>query len=189
MKFLIRKSLFLSFIAGVLMLISCGSNDIPTPTPEPKPGSEEALVFKLKSSNIVEFQKIVGETKTSIVQEEAEDFFGNRIEFVIPNEIQINGDSLSIKKSHGIVENYSVKWQKDELFLSRDSNDNWEYCGKLSGNNRFLLNIVIFTLLSKNEQRTLYVSGQDYSLTSTDKIMRDPEDIVVWLKLEVVLEK
>ena len=187
MKYLMKKKSFLAFMAGMLILISCGNNDIPTPVPEPEP--EETFDLKLKSSDIVELKKIVNEKITEIVHEEAVNIFGERIDLVTPDELQFNGNSLTIVKPHGMVEEYTIKWEKDELFLYNDMEDSWDYCGKLIENDRFFLNTTLFTRLSKNEQRILYVTGQDYSLTSYDQILADPDDVVIWLRLELVYEK
>ncbi|WP_373720246.1 hypothetical protein [Bacteroides heparinolyticus] len=182
---LIQKNFFLALIAGVLMLTSCDKNE----TPVPEPGSEKELVFKFSSSNLKEFQKITGENITNLAKEETKNYFGNRIAFATPDEVKISNDSIFIRKPHGIEEKFAAKWQKDELFIFREPSGNWEQCGKLSEKKRFLLNIGLFTKLSRNERRTLYVSGQDYSLTGHDKIQKTPNDIIVWLKLEVTLEK
>lgn len=185
MTHLIQKKNFLALIAGILMLTSCDKNE----TPVPEPGSEKELVFKFNSSNLQEFQKIAGESITNLAKEETKHYFGNRIAFATPDEVKISNDSIFIRKPHGIEEKYAAKWQKDELFITREPSGNWEQCGKLSEKKHFLLNIGLFTKLSRNERRTLYVSGQDYSLTGRDKIQKTPNDIIVWLKLEVTLEK
>ena len=187
MKHLIGKEMFLSFIV-VAMLISCDKKE--TSAPMLVPDKEEVSVFKFKFSDILESQKINGDEIISLAKEEMKNYFGKRIEFITPNEMRISGDSLLISKPHGIIEKYAIKWQKDELFLYRDSDKSWNYCGKLSGKrSRFLLNVGLFTRLSQKEQRTLYVSGQDYSLITRNAVQREADDTVFWLRMEVVLEK
>lgn len=189
MKFLKRKKTFLRCIAGVLIFVSCGKNDIPTPEPKPGPGLEQTFDFKLKSSNIVEFKKIVNSKATELEDEDTASIFGGRIDLITPDELQFTENSLIIVKPHGMVEEYTIQWVKDELFLYNDMEDVWDYCGELKGKDCFFLNTALFTRLSKNEQRVLYVTAQDYSLTSFDQILVDPDDEVVWLRLEFVYEK
>ena len=186
MKHAIKK-IILFFIAGTLMITSCNKNDSITPDRKSEP--EKMFVFNFKSSNIKEFQKITSENVMNLVKEEVKDFFGNRLDFIIPTEIKVKDDSLYIKKMYGIKEKYAARWHKDELFLYNQSVDSWVYCGKLNGMNRFFLNIGLFTKLSPKDKSTLYFSGQDYSLNSHDKIRMALNDTVIWLKLEVVLEK
>lgn len=181
------KHLLFAAVTAVLTLCACSNKDIPTPEPEPEP--EEISDFNFKSSDIMEFKQITEGEAIDIVPEEAEDFFGKSIEFITPVKLQFYGDSLSIVKPHGMTEGYAVKWAKDELLLYNDLTDNWEYCGKSNENNRFYLNTGVFKSVSKNKQRTLYVAGQDYALTSYDQIPADPDDVVIWLRLELVFEK
>lgn len=187
MKKLKRIVSILCFMFGVLILISCSNNDIPTPLPEPEP--EVTFVLKLKSTDIVDFKKIEGGKTTDIAQGEAKTIFGKRIELITPSELQFDGDSLFIVKGNGIVEQYAIKWQDGELFLHSDAEDNWTYCGKLSDDGRFILNTGIFSRTTENEQRKLFITGQDYSLTSHDKVLANADDVVVWLRMEFVFVK
>ena len=189
MKYLRRIIEFLFVTYGALLLISCSNNDIPTPTPEPEPEAEVTFVLKLKSTEIAEFKKIVGKEITDVAQGEAKTIIGKRIELITPRELQFDEDSLSIVKSHGIVEHYAIKWQKDELFLYSDTEAKWEYCGKRSEKDQFLLNTGLFSRLSENQQRKLYITGQDYALNTHDQVLADPEDEVTWLRLEFAFEK
>lgn len=185
MKKIKRIISLLCFMYGVLLLTSCDNND--TPTPEPTP--EEVYVLKFKSSEIVELKKIEEGITTDIAKEETESIFGKRIEMVAPIELQFNSDSLSIVKPHEVVENYAVKWQDEELFLHNDTEDNWAYCGKRSDDGRFILNTGMFSRTTENEQRKLFITGQDYSLTSDDRVLANADDVVVWLRMEFIFEK
>lgn len=187
MKKIKRIVSLLCFMYGVLLLTSCDNNDVPTPEPEPTP--EEVYVLKFKSLEIMEFKKIEGVKTTDIAKEEMENIFGKRVEMVAPIELQFNGDSLSIVKPNEVVENYAINWQGGELFLYSDAEDNWAYCGKLSDDGRFILNTGMFSRTTENEQRKLFITGQDYSLTSHDKVLTNADDVVVWLKMELVFEK
>ena len=187
MKKLKRIVLLMVFTYGALLLISCSNNDIPTPTPEPEP--EVTFVLKLKSTDIVDFKKIEGGKTTDIAQGEAETIFGKRIELITPSELQFDGDSLSIVKGNGIVEQYTIKWQDGELFLHSGAEDNWAYCGKRCDDGRFILNTGVFSRTTENEQRKLFITGQDYSLSSYDKVLANADDVVVWLRMEFVFVK
>ena len=187
MKKLKRIVLLLFFTYGALLLIACSNNDIPTPTPEPEP--EVTFVLKLKSTDIVDFKKIEGGKTTDIAKGEAETIYGKRIELITPSELQFDGDSLSIVKGNGIVEHYAIKWQDGELFLHSDAENNWEYCGKRSNDGRFILNTGMFSRVAENEQRKLFITGQDYSLTSHVKLLANANDVVVWLRMEFVFVK
>ncbi|NLD24204.1 MAG: hypothetical protein GX670_08250 [Bacteroidales bacterium] len=189
MKYFVRIIALLFVTYGALLLISCSNNDIPTPTPEPETEPEVTFVLKLKSTDIVDFKKIKGGKTTDIAQGEAKTIFGKRIELITPSELQFDGDSLSIVKGNGIVEHYAIKWQDGELFLHSDVEDNWEYCGKRSDDGRFILNTGMFSRVAENEQRKLFITGQDYSLTSHDKLLANADDVVVWLRMEFVFEK
>ena len=185
----LKRIIALLFVThGALLLISCSSNnDIPSPIPEPEP--EVTFVLKLKSTDLVDFKKIVGKEITNIAKGEAETIFGKRIELITPSQLQFHGDSLSIVKGNGIVEQYAIKWQDNELFLYSDTEAKWEYCGKRSEKGQFLLNTGLFSRLSESQQRKLYITGQDYSLTSHDKLLANADDVVVWLRMEFVFEK
>lgn len=187
MKYISRIIALLFVTYGALLLISCSNNDIPSPTPEPEP--EVTFVLKLKSTDIVDFEKIEGVKTTDIAQGEEKTIFGKRIELITPSELQFYGDSLSIVKSNGIVEHYSIKWQDGELLLHSDVEENWAYCGKLSNDGGFILNTGMFSRTTENEQRKLFITGQDYSLTSHDKLLANADDVVVWLRMEFVFEK
>ena len=187
MKYLTRIIASLFFMCGTLLLISCGNNDIPSPEPKPEP--EEVYVLKFKSSEMMEFKKIDGGKTTDIAKKEMENIFGKRVEMVTPIELQFNGDSLFIVKPHKLVENYAIKWQDGELFLHSDAEDNWGYCGKRSDDGRLILNAGVFSLAAESEQRKLYITGQDYYLTSYDKVLVNADDLVVWLRMEFVFEK
>lgn len=187
MKKLKRIVSLLCFIYGALLLISCHSNDVPVPLPEPEP--EKVYVLKFKSSEIKELKKIEGNKTIDIAKGEAGNIFGKRVEMVTPIELQFNGDLLSIVKPYDVVENYAIKWQDGELFLHSDAEDNWGYCGKRSDDGRFVLNTGMFSRTTENEQRKLFITGQDYSLTSHDKVLANTDDVVVWLRMEFVFEK
>ena len=187
MKKMKRIVSLLCFMYGALLLTSCENNDVPNPEPEPTP--EEVYVLKFKSSEIMEFKKIEGGKTIDIGKDETDNIFGKRVEMVTPIELQFNGDSLSIIKPHEIVENCAIKWQDRELFLYSDAEDNWAYCGKRSDDGRFILNTGLFSRTTENEQRKLFITGQDYSLTLHDKVLANADDVVVWLKMEFVFEK
>ena len=163
----------------------CSSDLVPIPEPEP----EEVFVLKFKSSEIKELKKIEGNKTIDIAKGEAGNIFGKRVEMVTPIELQFNGDLLSIVKPYDVVENYAIKWQDGELFLHSDAEDNWGYCGKRSDDGRFILNTGMFSRTTENEQRKLFITGQDYSLTSPDKVLANADDVVVWLRMELVFEK
>lgn len=187
MKKMKRIVSLLCFMYGALLLLSCNNNDVPIPVPEPDP--EEVYVLKFKSSEIMELKKKEGVKTTDIAKDETENIFGKRVEMVTPIELQFNGDSLTIIKPHEVVENYAIKWQDRELFLYSDAEDNWAYCGKRSDDGRFILNTGMFSRTTENEQRKLFITGQDYSLTSHEKVLANADDVVIWLRMEFVFEK
>lgn len=176
---------------GTYMLSSCSDKDEPSPTPNPTP-EDNTYVLKLKSSESVEFKEILDENDVHDIAEKETAYFGDRIQFVCPNELQFDNDSLSIVKANNIVEKYKIKWQEKKLFIHHTQGDIWEYCGEKDRDGKLLLNIGFYLIKSNNSQRTFTAIGQEYSLTSyselIDKNTKDSPFPIIWLRIRYVFE-
>ena len=110
---------------GTLMFSSCADKDDPSPilpTPEDTP-----YILKLKFSEKVEFKEILNKNDIQDLTETETAYFGERIQWSYPHELQFDRDSLSIVKTNNIVEKYKLKWQDKKLFIYQKPIDKWEY--------------------------------------------------------------
>lgn len=96
---------YLSMSIGICMLSSCSDKDDPSPTPNLTP-EDNIYVLKLKSSESVEFKEILDENDVHDIAEKETAYFGDRIQFVCPNELQFDNDSLSIVKTNNRKQGY-----------------------------------------------------------------------------------
>ncbi len=183
------KKLLFYALAGIIVLSSCSHDDNPQPAPM------DGGVFKLKSSEIVEFQQVypVKDLK-DIPVSEVSAYFGKRVELACPLELNFEKDSLTITKQADLTEKYKVKWQGSDLYLHRNHTDRWEYIGKKNANGQVLLNTGFYVLRGLNLQRSLVGIGQEYEYTNHTGMMAalasswDSSMSVVWLKAEYVFE-
>ena len=117
---------------GTLMFSSCADKDDPSPilpTPE-----DTSYILKLKFSEKVEFKEILNKNDIQDLTETETAYFGERIQWSYPHELQFDRDSLSIVKTNNIVEKYKLKWQDKKLFIYQKPIDKWEYCGEKDEN-------------------------------------------------------
>ena len=94
---------------GTLIFSSCADKDDPSPilpTPE-----DTSYILKLKFSEKVEFKEILNKNDIQDLTETETAYFGERIQWSCPHELQFDRDSLSIVKTNNIVEKYKLKWQ------------------------------------------------------------------------------
>ena len=131
------------------MFSSCADKDDPSPilpTPE-----DTSYILKLKFSEKVEFKEILNKNDIQDLTETETAYFGERIQWSCPHELQFDRDSLSIVKTNNIVEKYKLKWQDKKLFIYQKPIDKWEYCGEKDENGRVILNIGFYII--KNNRR------------------------------------
>ena len=171
---------------GTLMFSSCADKDDPSPilpTPEDTP-----YILKLKFSEKVEFKEILNKNDIQDLTETETAYFGERIQWSYPHELQFDRDSLSIVKTNNIVEKYKLKWQDKKLFIYQKPIDKWEYCGEKDENGRVILNIGFYIIKNNNDQRTFMAIGQEYNLISYSELMNQVFLSIIWLKRKYTFE-
>lgn len=177
-----KKVVLLSLLlAGTSAFYACSDEEEPHTKPEPQP--ETVTPFKYQAMDISEFKQIsAGNTVQELPASEAEKYFGRRIVFASPKEIQLKEDSLYIIKPGGLTEGYKIKWEDTKLFLYKDGTASWEYCGTQKSDNEFLLNTGFYIKKSQdNTRRILTVTGQEYALENYSDIA-DDASATTWLK-------
>ena len=160
---------------GTLMFSSCADKDDPSPilpTPEDTP-----YILKLKFSEKVEFKEILNKNDIQDLTETETAYFGERIQWSYPHELQFDRDSLSIVKTNNIVEKYKLKWQDKKLFI---------YQKPING--RVILNIGFYIIKNNNDQRTFMAIGQEYNLISYSELMNQDFLSIIWLKRKYTFE-
>lgn len=171
---------------GTLMFSSCADKDDPSPIlpiPEDTP-----YILKLKFSEKVEFKEILNKNDIQDLTETETAYFGERIQWSCPHELQFDRDSLSIVKTNNIVEKYKLKWQDKKLFIYQKPIDKWEYCGEKDENGRVILNIGFYIIKNNNDQRTFMAIGQEYNLISYSELMNQDFLSIIWLKRKYTFE-
>ena len=182
---------FVILLTGVLTFASC--SDEPQSSPELPPVTLYALTYK--SLEVLELKQI--QPKQEVKDLPVADvnlYFGNRVQLARPDELQFKDDSLKIVRGKELIEKYKVKWENDELFLYNEYADAWEYCGKKTTDDGFLLNTGFFIKKSVSKQRSLTAAGQEYSLKSYADVTSGEEEqgetrSVLWLSVQYFFHK
>lgn len=183
------KSRFLIFLAllvfvALLSLYSCSEkHDDPEILP-----NQYSLEYK--SLQILEFSKTNKQGTESLLVEEVSKYFGDRVQFSCPSELQFSEDSIKIVKLDGVLhEGYKIKWQESNLFLYDDVVKEWKLVGKKDTNSRFTLHVGFYLQSGNNENSSLTAIGQGYGLISSPEFSPDSNtSLVVWLKVDYVFE-
>ena len=183
---LIQKVLLL--MTFVVSYVACGNDDTP---PKPEPNNTEYTLTYI-STNIAELKQINnGDEVANINNLEIDTYFGKRMQYVTPKELQFRDNSVTIVLNSDIKRDYEFKWVDEELHIRCESSDDWEYCANKSDDN-LIFNIALFNQSHETKDRTLNIIGQcnflkSYSeLLDSNELMR--ESSVVWLRADAIFQ-
>lgn len=186
-----KKGELLSTILFILLIIigtvSCSDDDSQRTPPSPN-----SITYSAKSQNIVELKgKVPGQEIQNIPFEEANVYFGKRLQLAQPEKLEFKGDSLSFIKAGGLSLKYKILWKKDELYLYNDITAAWEYCGMKDGQTAFILNTGFYWIKNNSTHGSLSILGQRYSLLSYPELIEyiggnslNANNQIVWLKIQ-----
>lgn len=189
---LVSRVLFLTTVSGMLLFVSCSKDD---PIPQPTP-TDNGTTLLFKSSEIVEFKQIQSEgIEQDIPKEDIESYFGKRIQLNCPDTLCFKGDSLFLSRKNGLNEKYEIKWNNNKLYLHNAIAESWEYAGKKINDKKFQLNTGFYFKKEANNQRSLTISGREYSIESYQelttyfgKLNQDSSSKLIWLKISYLFE-
>ena len=189
------QSLFavLFVISVTFVTTSCSDNDHPG-TDRPM---EDSTYYISKSMNIIELQsKLPNEEIKNLSPEDAEKYFGERVQLSQAEKLIFWNDSLLIVKPGNLSSKYKLSWKKDDLYLYNDITNTWEYCGKRNGESAFILNTGLYWIKGNNMNGTLSILGQSYSLLSYGELLEylggnslNANKQIVWLKMQYVFDQ
>lgn len=177
-------------IVGMPILSSCSNNDngiVVDP-------DEENISLSYKTYEIKELKRIVGNTIEDLQVTDVHQYFGNRIELACPEKLDFTGNTLLITRS-GIEQKYNIKWEADKLYLCKEGENHWNYCGYKADKKKFMLNVGLFIMKSTTDQRSLTVIDQSYALESYDQLAEyvgsaaaESSSSLLWMKVSYLFE-
>lgn len=178
-------------IIGMPILSSCSNNDngmVVDP-------DEENITLSFKTYQILELKKITADNSIQDLPViNVHQYFGNRIELICPEKMDFKDNTLVITRN-GMAQEYIIKWEADDLYLRKEGEILWSYCGSRVDKNKIKLNVGFYIMNSNTNQRSLSVIDQNYALESYSQVAEYMSNVdtestssLLWMKVNYFFE-